>query len=42
MLNGHRSLLRFGAKVMLIDKFWKKYFYMNTLFNVVRVLQVKE
>jgi len=41
-LNGHRSLLRFVAKVMSIDKFWKKDFYMNTLFKFVRVLQVKE
>jgi len=41
-LNGHRSLLRFGAKVMSIDNFWKHDFYMNTLFKFVRVLQVKE
>jgi len=41
-LNGHRSLLRFGVKVMSIDKFWKNGFYMSTLFKFVRVLQVKE
>jgi len=41
-LNGHRSLLRFGAKAMSIDKFWKNDFDMNTLFKFVRVLQMKE
>ena len=41
-LNGHRSFLKFEAKVMSIDKFWEHDFYMNTLFKFVRVLQVED
>jgi len=35
------AALRFGAKVISIDKFWK-HFYMNTLVKFVRILQLKD
>ena len=40
-LNRHMSLLGFAVKVILTDKFWKQDFHVNTLFNFVRVLQLK-
>jgi len=39
-----RAMASFGvcSKVMSTDKFWKQDCYMNTLFKIVGVLQVKD
>jgi len=41
-LNGRGSLSEFAGKETSIDKFWKQEFDTSTLFQFVRVLQVKD